>query len=184
MPAAHIAPLFALFAWIPIGLLFFYRYPARVAILITFIGGWAVLPTANFVPTDAEFPYWIMSASLPAGYFLTKATITGLTALAGVLLFDPRGLRRFRISAVWSAIGMAILVAIWAMAEYHNAGGWPTQGFSQSSGISGVWNIWIIYPLGAWLMILAAHAWAVYMDKPPSEDKMRREMQRQDDQRH
>jgi hypothetical protein len=92
--------------------------------------------------------------------------------------------RRFRISAVWSAIGMAILVAIWAMAEYHNAGGWPTQGFSQSSGISGVWNIWIIYPLGAWLMILAAHAWAVYMDKPPSEDKIRREMQRQDDQRH
>ena len=110
MPAAHIAPLFALFAWIPIGLLFFYRYPARVAILITFIGGWAVLPTANFVPTDAEFPYWIMSASLPAGYFLTKATITGLTALAGVLLFDPRSLRRFRIRAwdlpmiLWCAV--------------------------------------------------------------------------------
>ena len=92
--------------------------------------------------------------------------------------------RRFRISAVWSAIGMAILVTIWAMTEYHNAGGWPTQGFSQSSGISDVWNFWIIYPLGAWLVILAAHAWAVYGTKPPSEGEIRREMERQDGQRH
>jgi len=99
MPAAHIAPLFALFAWIPIGLFFFFRYPVRIAILLTFISGWAVLPTANFVPTDAAFPYWILSVSLPAGYFVTKATITGLTALIGVLLFDSRGLWRFRISA-------------------------------------------------------------------------------------
>ena len=29
------------------------------------------------------------------------------------------------------------------------AGGWPTQGFSQSSGIPNVWNFWIIYPVGA-----------------------------------
>ena len=125
MPAAHIAPLFALFAWIPIGLLLFYRYPARVAILITFIGGWAVLPTANFVPTDAEFPYWIMSASLPASYFLTKATITGLTALAGVLLFDPRSLRRFRISAwdlpmiLWCAV--PLLSGLANHGAYHEA---------------------------------------------------------------
>ena len=92
--------------------------------------------------------------------------------------------RRFRISAVWSAIGMLILVAIWAVSEYHNAGGWPTQGFSQSSGIHDVWNFWIIYPLGAWLMILAAHAWSVYGNKPPSEDEIRHEIERQDGQRH
>jgi hypothetical protein len=91
--------------------------------------------------------------------------------------------RRFRISAVWSAIGMAILVAIWAMTEYHNAGGWPTQGFSQSSGIHGVWNFWIIYPLGAWLVIPAGHAWSVYSSKPVSESEIRREMERQGGQR-
>ena len=79
----HVPPLLALLAWVPIGLYFFYRYPIRVAVLLTFIAGWAVLPTANFVPTDAPFPYWILGASLPAGYFVTKATITGLTALAG-----------------------------------------------------------------------------------------------------
>ena len=37
--------------------------------------------------------------------------------------------RRFRIEIVLSAIGMAVLVAIWATSEYHTVGGWPTQGF-------------------------------------------------------
>ena len=54
--------------------------------------------------------------------------------------------RRFKISSVIGAIGMMLLVVIWALTEYHNAGGWPTQGFSQSSGIPNVWNFWIIYP--------------------------------------
>ena len=87
--------------------------------------------------------------------------------------------RRFRISAAWSAIGMVTLVAIWAMAEYHNAGGWPTQGFSQSSGIHDVWNFWIVYPLGAWMLLLAAHGWFVYGNKPVSESEIKREIERQ-----
>ena len=87
--------------------------------------------------------------------------------------------RRFRITAVWSAIGMAILVAIWAMAEYHNAGGWPTQGFSQSSGISGVWNIWIIYPAMAWVFLTVVGGLIAYLRKPISESQIRREIERQ-----
>jgi hypothetical protein len=38
--------------------------------------------------------------------------------------------RRFRVNATISALGMLILVAIWAISEFHNAGGWPTHGFS------------------------------------------------------
>jgi hypothetical protein len=87
--------------------------------------------------------------------------------------------RRFRLGATWSAIGMAILVAIWATSEYHNAGGWPVHGFSQSSGLHDVWNFWIVYPLGAWVLVLAAHAWFTYGNKPISEDEIRREMKRQ-----
>jgi 2TM domain len=87
--------------------------------------------------------------------------------------------RRFWISTVWSAIGMAILVIIWATTEYHNAGGWPVHGFSQSSGIHEVWNFWIVYPLGAWLLIEAAHAWAVFCNKPISEGEIKREIERQ-----
>jgi len=87
--------------------------------------------------------------------------------------------RRFWASTIWGGIGMAIVVVIWAVTEYHNAGGWPTQGFSQSSGIPDVWNFWIIYPLGAWLLITAAHAWYVYGSKPISEGEITREMERQ-----
>ena len=87
--------------------------------------------------------------------------------------------RRYWISTIWSGIAMLILVAIWAAAEYHNAGGWPVHGFSQSSGIPGVWNYWIVYPVGAWLLAVAAHTWAVFGNKPISEGEIEREIERQ-----
>jgi hypothetical protein len=87
--------------------------------------------------------------------------------------------RRFWVSTAWSAVGMIILVASWAISEYHNAGGWPTQGLSQSSGIHDVWNFWIIYPLGAWILAVAAYAWFAYGHKPISESEIKREIERQ-----
>ena len=63
--------------------------------------------------------------------------------------------RRFRIRAAAGTAGMILLVAIWATSEYQNAGGWPTHGFSRSSGIHNVWNFWIIYPLIAWVLYIA-----------------------------
>ena len=87
--------------------------------------------------------------------------------------------RHFQVSTVLSAIGMAILVVIWAVAEYHNAGGWPVHGFSQSSGIHEVWNLWIVYPLGGWLLIVAIHAWLVYGNTLISESEINREIERQ-----
>jgi len=87
--------------------------------------------------------------------------------------------RRFRIEAAMSAIGMIALVAIWAISEYHNAGGWPTHGFSQSSGIHDVWNFWIIYPIIGWVLILSGRAWDVYLRKPISESEIKREIERE-----
>jgi phosphate/sulfate permease len=87
--------------------------------------------------------------------------------------------RRFKISTATGAVGMIILVAIWATSEYHNAGGWPTDGFSQSSGIHDVWNFWIIYPLIAWVLATATYGWFVYGHKPISESEVKQEMERQ-----
>jgi 2TM domain len=78
---------------------------------------------------------------------------------------------------------MLVLAAIWAIAEYNNAGGWPTNGFSQSSGIPNVWNYWIIYPAIVWVLATAADAWWVFGHKPISEDQITREMERQAGQR-
>ena len=87
--------------------------------------------------------------------------------------------RRFHVELVVTAIGVVILIAIWTTSEYHNAGGWPTQGFSQSSGIHDVWNYWIIYPVVAVALIVAARAWSVYGHKPITESEITREMERQ-----
>jgi hypothetical protein len=87
--------------------------------------------------------------------------------------------RRFQLEVITSAIFMALLVVIWAIAEYNNAGGWPTNGFSQSSGIHDTWNIWIIYPFMAWVVFLAVRSWAYYKGTSISESEIQREIQRQ-----
>jgi hypothetical protein len=105
-----IPPLFALLSWIPISLYLYWRYPLRVAILISFVGGWAVLPTAAFIATSAPFPYWIIGTCLPSSYLVTKASVTGATGLIGILLFDPWSFGRFRPS-YWD-----IPMLVWCMA--------------------------------------------------------------------
>ncbi len=87
--------------------------------------------------------------------------------------------RHFWISAALGTLGMLLLTAIWAFGEYQNAGGWPTDGFSQSSGIPNVWNYWIIYPAIAWIFLTVAGGLSVYLRKPISERDIRREIDRQ-----
>jgi hypothetical protein len=87
--------------------------------------------------------------------------------------------RRFWISAAMGTLAMIVLTLIWAFSEYHNAGGWPIDGFSQSSGIPDVWNYWIIYPAIAWVFLTVAGGLSVYLRKPISERDIRREMERQ-----
>ena len=86
--------------------------------------------------------------------------------------------RRFHMRAFGAAVVSVGLVIIWAIAEYHNAGGWPTSGFSQSSGIPHEWNSWIIYPLVAIGLGVAIDAWHTYRHRPITEDEIRREMDR------
>jgi H+/Cl- antiporter ClcA len=87
--------------------------------------------------------------------------------------------RRFWVStAAWTVV-MILVAVVWAISEYHNAGGWPTNGFSQSSGIPNAWNYWIIYPFIAWVLGTAAGAWWVYGRKPVSEREIQREIERQ-----
>ena len=92
--------------------------------------------------------------------------------------------RRFWVRAAIGTLGLIVLVIIWAMTEYHNAGGWPTQGFSDSSSIPNVWNDWIIYPAIFWALFLTADALLVFRNKPISETEIKREIDRQAGQRN
>jgi protein-S-isoprenylcysteine O-methyltransferase Ste14 len=85
---------------------------------------------------------------------------------------------RFHIRAFGAAAAGVMLVIIWAVSEYNNAGGWPTDGFSQSSSIPHEWNSWIIYPIIALALGVAIDAWHTYRHKPITEDEIRREMDR------
>ena len=77
--------------------------------------------------------------------------------------------RRFWTRATLGTLFMILLTVIWAFSEYHNAGGWPTKGWRQSSGVPNVWNYWIIYPAIAWVLLTAGDAWWGFGRKPISE---------------
>ena len=87
--------------------------------------------------------------------------------------------RRFWIRATMGTLLMILVTVIWGFSEYHNAGGWPTSGFSQSSGIPNAWNSWIIYPAVVWALLTAGDAWWVFGRKPISETDIEREIDRQ-----
>jgi hypothetical protein len=92
--------------------------------------------------------------------------------------------RRFWTRAAVGTVAMILLAVVWAISEYSNAGGWPTQGFSESSGIPNVWNLWIIYPAIVWVFLTVAGGLTVYLRKPISESEIKRELERQAGQRH
>jgi hypothetical protein len=87
--------------------------------------------------------------------------------------------RHYWITTAIFTVGMLVLATIWAITEYHNAGGWPAHGFSQSSGIHDVWNIWIIYPAIAWAFLTIAVGLGIYLRRPISESQIKCEIERQ-----
>ena len=119
-----------------------------------------------------------ISHDKPAGSDLTTPATTAQLARQQAIQQIQRR-RRFRIRITTGTLGMMILTIIWALTEYHNAGGWPASGFGQSSSIPNVWNYWIIYPAIAWVLLTAADAWWVYGRKPIPETEIRREIDRQ-----
>ena len=123
-----------------------------------------------------------ISHDKPAGSDLKTSATTGQLARQEAIKQIQRR-RRFWISTITWAVIMFLVVVSWAFSEYHNAGGWPTSGFSQSSGIPNVWNYWIIYPAIAWVLATAADAWWVFGHKPITEDQIKHEIGRQAGQR-
>ena len=86
--------------------------------------------------------------------------------------------RRFRMRAFSYAITALVVTIIWATSEYNNAGGWPSDGFSQSSSIPHVWNIWIIYPLLGLVVVTALDAWNTFANDDVTEREIEQEMNR------
>ena len=86
--------------------------------------------------------------------------------------------RRFHKHVVQYVIVSIVLVIVWAISEYSNADGWPSGGFSESSGTPHVWNLWIVYPVVVLGALLAIEAWNTYRRKPITEREVRHQMDR------
>ena len=89
--------------------------------------------------------------------------------------------RRFWFWATMGTLVMILMTVGWAVSQYHDAGGWPTHGFTQSSWppVPNVWNGWIIWPAIVWVLATAGYAWWVFGRKPISEAEIKREIERQ-----
>jgi hypothetical protein len=89
--------------------------------------------------------------------------------------------RGFWMRAMIATLIMIVVTVSWAFTQYHNAGGWPTHGFTQSSWpvIPNVWNSWIIWPAMVWVLWIAGDAWWTFGRKPISEREIQREIDRQ-----
>jgi len=95
----HAPPMIVFSLWFLTGTFLFRMCSLRLAIVSNFLAGWAILPGAVFSPTQSAFPYWILPVCLPSTNFVTKATVLGITAMAGVLLFHRAEIRKLELSA-------------------------------------------------------------------------------------
>ena len=84
--------------------------------------------------------------------------------------------RTFRTHVVVHVVGSLFLTAVWAMTEFHNAGGWPTA--LRSGRMHHDWDPWIVYPLLAGTLALAVHAWLAFARSPATEREIAREIER------
>ncbi len=82
--------------------------------------------------------------------------------------------RRFQLHVVAHVAGSIFLAIVWAVTEYHNAGGWPT-GFRTGRMIHD-WDPWIIYPLIAATLAVAMHGWIAFGREPATEYDITLEM--------
>ncbi|MFG0248024.1 MAG: O-antigen ligase family protein [Phycisphaeraceae bacterium JB051] len=101
-----------------LGVILFFVLPPRCAAMVCLIGGWCLLPTANFMvpdftdPTIAQADEFTVAATTGIGtaligpYWLTRSTVIGITVLLGMLLADFKSLRRLKPK--WFDIPMAI----------------------------------------------------------------------------
>ena len=88
--------------------------------------------------------------------------------------------RRFWFGAALGTLVMIVVSAGWAFSKYHNAGGWPAHGFTQSSWppVPNVRNGWIIWPAMVWVLVMAGYAWFVSGAEPVSDSEIKRAMGR------
>ncbi|HEY9658951.1 MAG TPA: O-antigen ligase domain-containing protein [Allocoleopsis sp.] len=122
-PVSLTVPL-VMFAWIPIVLYLFSRYPARRAVIISFLAAWLFLPEAEL--------------ELPGIPDITKASITCYGVLLATFIFDVKRFSSFRFS--WLDLPMTIWCLCPFVSSLTNDLG-PYDGFSAALEQTMTWGV-------------------------------------------
>lgn len=83
--------------------------------------------------------------------------------------------RNFWIHVTVHLLGTLVIVTVWAITEYHNAGGWPTG--LRTGRHNRDWDPWVIYPVAAGTLALTVHGWITFGLNPPTEHDIARTME-------
>lgn len=136
------AVYWAYLLFLPVVALCFARLPLRAAILLVTIGGWWLLPVANYpaVPPGTRFPWWITGIALPSDMLVTKAWIPPLVAFGGAALRDWRAVRD------WRPTPIDLPMAGWCLWPLvRGIGGATPPGWIATLYVTGAWGLpWLI----------------------------------------
>jgi hypothetical protein len=69
-----------------------------------------------------------------------------------------------------------VVIAVWAITEYSNSGGWPER--ISEDGQPGNWNPWIVYALIGTAAIVGLRMWLLYGGRPITDADVRAEAER------
>jgi hypothetical protein len=143
----------------------FFCFSIRTAILLTFFGGWLVLPVGHYPPVESPgvFTFWISGLALPADMLVSKAWIAATVAMAYALLFDFSKVREFRPN--WIDLPVA-LWCLWPLIDGFIVGSSSPPVVSATLYVIGCWGmpwllgrIWFCTTEGQ-VLLLKACAWA------------------------
>ena len=153
-------------AWVLAAAVAFWRFGGRPATLVVAIGGWAVLPNAEYpaevIRAGGETVAPVHALAMSAGPWLNKATAVGLGCLIGVVLFGRSAVRRVRPAradaALLAWVGVPVASAV--------ANGLPaTDGLLRAAYLLVAWGgpylagrVWFADPVG---LQTFAHAWVL-----------------------
>ncbi|MFO0891983.1 MAG: hypothetical protein U0790_22965 [Isosphaeraceae bacterium] len=128
-------------AWVPLTLLLYGRLgPVRGA-LAALLGGWALLPNAEYPAAMIEWGDetfgWAHACCLAASPLWNKASAIGLGCLLGVAFFDGPALRRLRPRAI---DGLLLLFALTPVAAAWSNGLPISMGLAQARHLALAWG--------------------------------------------
>ena len=84
--------------------------------------------------------------------------------------------RRLKKNVAYYLLGMAMLTPIWALVEWQDNGGFERFAFGDTS--TGSWEPWLLYVAIVWGFLVAIDAVKTYFDRPTTEARIEREIER------